>query len=374
MLSGEEVEADLLNYGQEQYILYCYACHGAQGDGRGPASRWLRPPPRDFRLATFKFAKILGGKVPPDSELKRIITGGLKGTAMLEWDLSDSTLHAIVQFIKTFSPEGEGFREPLDEDDEIDMGEPVVPEEDPWADDPAGGVSYGKKAYHALGCWSCHPSFASKHEIVAASRELKGEKTVVAYRPNMLHPETKPSKIYTAPIKDFYTSHFRRDEEYDDCDSDENEGCEEGEKCVFGRCEYMLRIKPPDFTFDSVRSGSEPVDLYKTIRAGIPGTAMAEFEEDAKDLWAIAHYVNWLVSLKDTTDAVALKEALRKANAEFDATAPKAEEAPKEETPKAEEPEKSDAGEKAEETNAVEGTEAAQDGNKAEEAPKDSAE
>jgi len=308
-VDGEEVTAETLNYGQEQYILYCYACHGAQGDGRGPASRWLRPPPRDFRLATFKFAKVIDG-LPRDEDLKHIIRHGLDGTPMLKWDIPDNTLNAIIQYIKTFSPEGEGFR-----DEDAEYGEVIEVGDDPWSDDQAGAVTHGKKLYHSKGCWSCHAAYADKASITAANAEIKGKDAKVAFRPNMYYSEPKVSSIYTAPIKDFYTNHFRRNVEYDDCEDDD--GCEDSQKCVYGRCEHKLRILPPDFTFDVVRSGSEPADIFKTISAGIPGAGMPQFKgvETDKDIWALAHYVNSLIKLKDTPGAADLKEALRKAAA-----------------------------------------------------------
>ena len=47
-----------LNDGHDAYMIYCYACHGEKGDGRGPSSSGLRPPPRDFTRASFKFARV----------------------------------------------------------------------------------------------------------------------------------------------------------------------------------------------------------------------------------------------------------------------------------------------------------------------------
>jgi hypothetical protein len=93
-----------LDRGRESYVLYCYACHGSQGDGNGPASHYLRPPPRDLRLGLYKFSKVIDG-LPHDSDFVRIIRGGLAGTVMLPWDIPDSTLNDIIQYIKTFAPD-----------------------------------------------------------------------------------------------------------------------------------------------------------------------------------------------------------------------------------------------------------------------------
>ena len=46
VVEGRTVEASELNKGRLAYVHYCYACHGMNGDGRGPASIGLRPSPR----------------------------------------------------------------------------------------------------------------------------------------------------------------------------------------------------------------------------------------------------------------------------------------------------------------------------------------
>src|SRR5262249_21960528 len=102
-LGGKIVSKETLEQGREAYTHYCRACHGACGDGRGPASKGLRPPPRDFRLGQFKFIAVKAGDLPSDDDLKRIILGGLKGTAMLPWDVPEDDVDPIIQYIKTFS-------------------------------------------------------------------------------------------------------------------------------------------------------------------------------------------------------------------------------------------------------------------------------
>ena len=61
VLGGVEVSAEILNQGQENYTIYCRACHGINGDGNGPAAKGLRPSPRDFRLGMIKYASVSVG-------------------------------------------------------------------------------------------------------------------------------------------------------------------------------------------------------------------------------------------------------------------------------------------------------------------------
>jgi mono/diheme cytochrome c family protein len=352
--SGVEVSAETLSYGQEQYILYCYACHGDAGDGRGPASRWLRPPPRDFRIASFKFGKVTDG-LPHDSDLKKIIDHGLVGTPMLDWNMAAPTLDAIVQYIKTFSKapvdgqcaadeesvsddsdlcasdddceedgetcfgaeEGEGFMA-------VDavLGEQIAIGEDPWAAKPNEAVSRGEELYHGYQCWSCHPSYVSRAKISEATKKIKGT-DVKSYRPNLFVSEPKTSGVYSvgyvgAPA----------------CgDGAENPRCPDGQSCLMGRCETKLKIVLLDFTMDSmraahfsqentserssirtdVRGGVTVEDLYATISAGIPGSGMPQWKGSVKDedIWAVAHYVKSLTNYKGTPNSISLKEKLR---------------------------------------------------------------
>src|SRR5262245_40140854 len=103
-LGGQEVSADTLNHGRDGYMQYCRPCHGDKGDGHGYSAPGLRPPPRDFTQGLFKLGHVAAPALPPDSELKQIVRGGLHGTAMLPWDIPDGELLAILHYIKTFSP------------------------------------------------------------------------------------------------------------------------------------------------------------------------------------------------------------------------------------------------------------------------------
>ena len=62
-LGGKSIDAQTLNRGRELYILNCYACHGAKGDGNGPAAPGLRPPPRNFKQGFYKFAATIDEEV-----------------------------------------------------------------------------------------------------------------------------------------------------------------------------------------------------------------------------------------------------------------------------------------------------------------------
>ena len=259
-LGGKRVSARRLNHGHELFLTYCAACHGVEGDGKGPAAVGLRPPPRNFKQGQFKFAAVASGQLPNDEDLLRIVQKGLHGSAMLPWnDVPERDLLDIIQYLKTLSPKWA----------EKAPGEPIVPGPDPWGDArKAEAVTRGMKVYHGLAqCLSCHPAYESPQTIAAASMELS--KREATLRPDPYHSEMKES-------------------------------------------DYGYKLMPPDFTRDHVRSGETLPDIYRTIASGIGGTAMPTWKGALPDddIWAMAYYVRSLIEIKGTPAADDRREKL----------------------------------------------------------------
>jgi len=269
-LGGKVVPAKVLAAGEESYLLYCRACHGDKGDGKGPSSPALRPPPRDFTLGIFKFAAVPAGTLPHDEDLVRIVRGGLHGTAMLAWDgVPEKNLLEIIQYLKTFSPRWK----------EEEPGDAIAPTADPWAGKVDDGVSRGKKVYHGLAqCISCHPSYGSKKYIHETSKELTGN-----------------------PTADF------RDDMYGS---------------VLKESDYGVKFLPPDFTradLKSVRPDHQLEDIYRVIAAGVGGTAMPTWRGalPEEDLWALTHYVDALVAMKGSPSAAEMVQRAQEEDAHW---------------------------------------------------------
>lgn len=105
LLGGQEVPPEVLDRGARVYGLYCVSCHGADGSGRAAASRSSGSPPRDFREAAFQYVSGPEGSLPTDADLEATIRHGRPSTGMPAWDgLPAEDLHAVIQFLKTFSP------------------------------------------------------------------------------------------------------------------------------------------------------------------------------------------------------------------------------------------------------------------------------
>ncbi len=66
-----------LTEGGKLFRKHCLSCHGLPGDGRGQASLFLNPYPRDFRRGAFKFVTSGEGMKPRRTDLLRTIKEGL---------------------------------------------------------------------------------------------------------------------------------------------------------------------------------------------------------------------------------------------------------------------------------------------------------
>jgi len=90
--------------GERVYATNCAVCHGQNGDGGGMAAHMLVTQPRDFRPGSFKFRSTPSGALPTDDDLLKIVTEGIRWTAMVgRSDLTASQRQAVVQYVKTFS-------------------------------------------------------------------------------------------------------------------------------------------------------------------------------------------------------------------------------------------------------------------------------
>lgn len=298
-LGGKQISAQSLNSGHRAYSYYCVACHGKNGDGRGPASVGLRTPPRDFRVGTFKFTGVEEGKLPPDDAVIRVMTTGLDGTAMLKWQMPDALFNDTMQYIKTFSQPGFGWRDP-----DFELGEPILVGSDPWgSQNREEAVNRGKEVYHGLAtCNTCHPAYETPSNIAAYLKKF--DKPASTLAGEYWLPKPQKSTAYTIPVAGDPSC-----KEASDC------GGGEALVCRFGRCEHVGILMPPDFTTNEIRVGVEISDLSRVIAAGIPGTAMPRWKDALpdKDIWAMAYFVRSLSDLRGTTEAAALRNRLEAA-------------------------------------------------------------
>lgn len=99
-----------LEHGKTIFLTNCIGCHGLQGDGKGPASRWIggqnQPAPRNF-------TDVSAQHLFSDGELYDAILFGVDGTAMPAWGdiLTVNDIWDVTNFLRTI-PNGGINRDP----------------------------------------------------------------------------------------------------------------------------------------------------------------------------------------------------------------------------------------------------------------------
>lgn len=222
--------------GKAVYDAHCAACHGASGDGNGPATVWLFPKPRNFNSGLFKVQSTPAGSLPTDEDLFQTITRGMPGSSMPAFSyLSEAQRRESVQYVKwlTASVDGSGKRNNKFDEAKA-RGELVAPVVVP----PEPGVTVealtkGREFFTKLACNTCHG-------------------------------ETGAGDGPAAPtLKD----------------------------------NWGLPLPPRDFTIGSFRGGSTGHDLYLRIHNGMAGTPMLAFGDDVMkpdERWALVLYIQSL--------------------------------------------------------------------------------
>ncbi len=243
---GMTQDKAVLAQGKKVYTTYCIGCHGVEGDGQGPSAAFLDPKPRNFKRAEFRFSSRLSGDLPTDEDLFRTITEGLHGTSMPAWPLLPETdRRAVISYIKTFASETWKNASP---------SVPTAITEDPYyGQDKTEAIRRGETVYHGMAqCYSCHSGYISPEKINEA-RAAFGMGSQEGYREDL-----RLSRMITN---------------------------EDG-----------TTIRPPDFTWDKLKRGSDPNTLYHVIGNGLSGVAMPTWKGvfPEEDLWSLVYYVQSL--------------------------------------------------------------------------------
>lgn len=96
LFSNAEVSVSV-ERGRVIYAESCAACHGNEGDGRGPASVAIKGnKPRDFTSGVFKYGS-------SDEAIYKTISDGVPNTVMPSWSyLSKEDRFSVIKYIRTF--------------------------------------------------------------------------------------------------------------------------------------------------------------------------------------------------------------------------------------------------------------------------------
>ena len=159
-------DAALHAQGRFVYERNCLVCHGKWGEGNGEMSAGMRPKPRRFSAAVFKFRSTPSGVLPTDEDLARTIRQGISLSSMPAFaTLSDREVQAVVEYVKSFSGK---WRKPSNLAPPIPMPPPPA-----WLQEPAEVARHAVagRALYDLSCIHCHGPSGDGHGDAAPTLE-----------------------------------------------------------------------------------------------------------------------------------------------------------------------------------------------------------
>jgi mono/diheme cytochrome c family protein len=309
--NGETVTKDRLEEGSRLYRLHCVHCHGVPGDGRGPTAPWVNPHPRDYRQGTFKFLSTKppdpsipgASRKPSRDDLIRTIRQGIEGTSMPAFNLlPEEHLENLVSYVMHLSLRGEIEFNILKQLLKGDQGDPETVQIF-----KIRNASKKRAQVNAL----------IKSEL---TRLTKNGWLLAANKDDVITPPAK----YPYPYKNKDTGRLIQPADYATKDFDIlKQSVQEGQKifkdpsrggCIKCHYDYGRRSdlayddwgtiirKGADLTTGVYRGGRRPIDLYRRIHSGIPGSNMpplldvtGESEKDReKRIWDLVNFVQVL--------------------------------------------------------------------------------
>ena len=232
-----------LSAGRAVYDQHCAACHGATGDGNGPAAVWLYPRPRDFSAGQFKIKSTPGQALPTDEDLLQSVARGLPGSSMPSFSyLTQQEQRDVVQYVKSLTAYTDNSGKRVNRFAEAvasgALAKPVVVPAEPAATVQA--LTLGRDVFKKMQCALCHgETGAGDGPQVPTLKDIAG-----------------------------------------------------------------IPVRPRDFNTGLFRGGHTGHDLYLRINNGMPGTPMIPYGDDLlkpEERWALVHYIK---SLRRTDVAV----------------------------------------------------------------------
>jgi len=239
--------------GPQLYIHYCAACHGENGDGQGPAARFLYPKPRDFREGVFHMVTS-ANRVASEADLMRVVERGMPGSAMFPMGhLSEAERRELVAWVRELVRKG---IEDQERRAAKEVGQEVEPAE------------------------------------LARSLELRTHPQPAIAVPNDL-PASDIASVtrgHTLYLKQCAACHG---------ETGKGDGVQE-QKDSTG-----MPIHPRDFTRGIFKGGREHAQLYARIVLGVPGTPMPASSSFTPA--EIGDLVNYILSLSDAAVSTAVE-------------------------------------------------------------------
>jgi mono/diheme cytochrome c family protein len=285
----ELVDVARLPRGAQVYQQRCSGCHGISGDGMGAAAPYLRPKPRDYRKAIYKFTSTPYGDRPARQDFVRTIRRGAKGTSMpaFPW-LSNEDLEAVVDYVIYLSLRGR-------------VEESVALAADDYdEDEPLDSVEFVDALESELRRWDV----ASARVVRAASAEPAfDENSVKLGRTLFIN-----SSCYQCHGVDAKGQTEWLSEEFIAA----QQSAPPEKRILINYDAWGDPAPAADITARLLHGGRRPIDIYRRIYTGINGTPMPAFgrifAKDPDAIWHMVHYVLHIVDGGDPTLGIGLDD------------------------------------------------------------------
>jgi mono/diheme cytochrome c family protein len=215
------------------------------------AAAYLNPKPRNYLLGIFKFTSTTYGSKPLKEDLLRTVKRGIRGTSMPAFPLLPPTdLDAVVDYVMALTHRGEletKLADGAEFDEQVD--EKRVPE----------------LVQEVLSRWQL-----ARSQVVYPSTPM---------------PEFKRSSVDEGKAA-FLSIGCSK------CHGEDGRGMLASN---VGTDAWGNPTKAADLTSGMLRGGTEPLDIYRHIDAGINGTPMPSFRDTLKEkpqtIWSLVAYV-----------------------------------------------------------------------------------
>jgi mono/diheme cytochrome c family protein len=300
--------------GRNLYMQHCLHCHGVAGDGDGPTARFLNPRPRDYRQGVFKFQSTKLGLKPRRSDLIHTLEQGIPGTYMPSFVLlGPERLTLIVDYVRWLSIRGNF---------EIQLADAIA---------GAGATESDvvstlqnddtKKLTRAEAVKSAIKAVSDElaESIETAAGDVSENWESAELPENMVVPtlnRVPPTKESIEKGRLLFLSQYPNPQSPDPKKKTECAEChgragrgdgpntEKYWPIPKSKPERKYEVaglhdawghpqKPRDLTRGIYRGGRRPVDLFRRVHQGIPGTQMPGFAAalSEEEIWHIVNYV-----------------------------------------------------------------------------------